>query len=113
MCSGPAKHFLSTVMVVLVWGCQSKDQQKTAEFYVRANCEMCEERIEATANNLAGVESADFNLESHQLSVTYDAGKISELEIHKAIANVGHGTKLVPMSTAAHEKLPGCCKETE
>ncbi|MBO9700499.1 MAG: cation transporter [Sporocytophaga sp.] len=113
MYSGFAKHFFITILIVLVWGCQSKNQQKTAEFYVRANCEMCEERIEAAATQLTGVESADFNLESHQLSVTYDSTKISELEIHKAIANVGHGTKLVPMSATAHEKLPGCCKEIE
>lgn len=113
MYSGFAKHFLTTIMIVLVWGCQSENQQKTAEFYVRANCEMCEERIEAVTTHLTGVENADFNLESHQLSVTYDSAKISELEIHKAIANVGHGTKLVPMSAAAHEKLPGCCKEIE
>jgi len=113
MYSGPAKHFLTAIIIILVWGCQSNDQHKAVEFYVRANCEMCEERIEATAAGLAGVETADFNLESHQLSVTYDAAKISELEIHKAIANVGHGTKLVPMNATAHEKLPGCCKEIE
>jgi mercuric ion binding protein len=113
MYSGFAKYFLATSLIVLFWRCQSNDQQETAEFYVRANCEMCEERIEAAASSLAGVESADFNLESHQLSVTYDTAKISKLEIHKAIANVGHGTKLVPMSTTAHDKLPGCCKEIE
>jgi mercuric ion binding protein len=106
-----SKYFFTGLL--LVGGCHLWNQQKTAEFYVRANCEMCEDRIEAAVSDLEGVESADFNLENHQLTVSFDPDKISELEIHQAVANVGHGTKLVPVNISVHEKLPSCCKEVD
>jgi copper chaperone CopZ len=71
---------------------------------------MCKQRIETTALSVKGVSKADWNVDSKVLSVSYDSTQTNSLLIHEAVANVGHGTKLVPMNQEAHDNLHECCK---
>ncbi|MFN8415852.1 MAG: heavy-metal-associated domain-containing protein [Cytophagaceae bacterium] len=96
------------VAAVILTSCSSAN--KNDSFYVRGNCEMCKQRIETTALSIKGVFKADWNVDSKELSVAYDSTQTNAMQIHEAVANVGHGTKLVPMNQEAHDNLHECCK---
>jgi len=103
------KNLLFTSLIAFLFSC-SKMQNKETEFYVRGNCEMCKERIETSIKGINGVSMATWNPKSSVLKVAYDSTMVKELELHKAVASTGHGTKLVEMNNEAHESLPECCK---
>lgn len=77
---------------------------------VSGNCEMCKERIETAAKSIAGVASADWNIETKLLHVQFDGTKTSLDAIQKAIAKAGHDTEKYKASDAAYNALPDCCK---
>lgn len=103
------KQFIFILFISVLFSC-SKSANKEAEFYVRGNCDMCKERIETTVKTVPGIATANWDVNSSILKVTFDSTKTTELALHKAIAATGHGTKLVEMDTNAHDELPDCCK---
>lgn len=88
----------------------TQQSMDTTTFIVYGKCGMCKKRIEAAAAGVDGVEAAAWDIDSGTLAVTYDAQKISEIDIHKAIADVGHDTEKVKATDEAYNKLMGCCK---
>ena len=68
--------------------------QKTVEtsFQVSGVCEMCKARIEK-AVDVKGVKSADYDLDTHTLTIAYSSKKISESDIHQLLNEVGHDTE--------------------
>lgn len=87
-----------------------KQKVEKEKFKVYGNCEMCEERIEGAAESLDGLLSADWDKLSEKIKVKYDPSKVKLLEIHEAIADVGHDTEKLEAEGIAYEELPGCCK---
>lgn len=87
---------------------QKKDIQKTS-FEVEGVCGMCKARIEKTSYGLKGVKTVNWDIPSHQLTLLYDANKISLEDIHQAIANAGHDTPLATAPDEVYENLPMCC----
>ena len=88
---------------------QNKTKEtKTLEFQVSGVCGMCKERIENGAL-IKGVKQVIYNKETLQLKVVYRADKVTEDEIHKAVAAMGHDTEKVKASDEAYGKLPACC----
>lgn len=83
-------------------------QEKTDTFKVYGNCGMCKKRIEKAAKNEA-VSSAVWNVDTKIMTITYDAAKISNDDIQKKIAAVGHDTEKFRADDKVYEKLPGCC----
>lgn len=83
---------------------------ETASFKVGGKCGMCKNRIESTVNELNGIQSANWDVETKVLAVKYDASKVKETAIHEKIANVGHDTEEVKATDKAYNSLPGCCK---
>ncbi|MCK7534993.1 MAG: heavy-metal-associated domain-containing protein [Marinilabiliales bacterium] len=61
-----------------------------AEFRVEGLCEMCKERIEAAAKSVHGVESADWNMETKQLHLTFGKSHTNIDDVKKTIAVAGH-----------------------
>lgn len=105
------KSFIIACAVALLSSCSdSRTSNVHAEFYVRGNCEMCKERIDKTVSELPGVRKANWKVETKTIAVDYDSTKVSAIEIEKAVAATGHGTKTVVMDSSAHNKLPMCCK---
>ena len=80
-----------------------------AEFRVSGNCEMCKERIEKAAGEVEGVNSAVWDADSKQLHVSFNQGKTSLREIHRAIAKAGHDTELEKADDEVYKNLPECC----
>lgn len=86
-------------------------QKKIVEttFTVEGVCGMCKERIENAALRTSGVKMAEWTEATKELKVVYKTKKLTEEEIHKAIAAAGHETSMISADSAAYKKLPGCC----
>lgn len=84
--------------------------ENTVQFRVDGVCEMCKARIEKAALQTKGVESAEWNVESHQLTAVFDPEKFEVSALHQNIAGVGHDTDKVTASDEAYEQLHDCCK---
>lgn len=76
--------------------------------FVSGNCEMCKVRIEKSLDK-PGVKMAVWNQETKNLFIAYKPNKISEEEIHEAIAAVGHDTKEKKAADTVYAELPFCC----
>ncbi len=85
-------------------------QVKTEKIKVYGNCGMCQTRIEKAAKTVEGVSKAKWNSDNSMLTVTYDEAKAKIIDIHKAIAKVGHDTDLEKADATVYSKLPGCCQ---
>ena len=103
------KIFILASILITIVACSTKPNAE-ASFFVRGNCDMCKERIDKTVLSIKGVETANWDVESKMLQVSYDSTVVSKLDIEKGIAATGHATQGVPMDSTAHDKLPECCK---
>ena len=99
---------LFAILVALFMGLIVNAQEKTDSFKVQGKCGMCKKRIEKAAK-LEGVTSAIWNVETKIMTVTYDVAKISNDELQKKIAAVGHDTDKHTAEDSVYSKLPGCC----
>ena len=76
---------------------------------VNGNCEQCQKRIQKAAYSVAGVKSAIWDIETHQLSMILNEEKTSPLAVKKAIAKVGHDTDEVKATKEDYDSLHSCC----
>ncbi len=83
-------------------------KETTATIKVYGACEMCKDRIEEAAKG-KGVSAATWNLETHMLTLVYDASKTSLTKIEDRILEVGHDVENRKAPDAVYEKLPDCC----
>ncbi len=86
-----------------------KSSTKTETIKVWGNCESCQARIEKAAK-VDGVSKAEWNKDTKMLSVVYNPSKITNDDIQKKIAAVGHDTEKYKANDEAYAKLPGCCQ---
>ena len=89
---------------------QADAKMKHLNFRVSGNCGMCKDRIEGSLKGVEGIVSGNWDIDSKMMHVQYDPGKISEMEIHKRIAAVGHDTEKVKADIEVYDELPGCCQ---
>jgi periplasmic mercuric ion binding protein len=82
--------------------------EKTDNIKVYGKCGMCKSRIQK-ALKIDGISNANWNTETKILSVTYSPAKISNDEIQKKIAGIGHDTEKYKATDQAYDNLPGCC----
>lgn len=80
-----------------------------SEFFVNGTCGMCKDRIEKAALSINGVSNAEWNQESKMLNINFDTSKLNVMDIHKAVAKVGHDTKKIKADDKVYNTLPGCC----
>lgn len=76
---------------------------------VSGNCGMCKRTIEKSAKS-AGATSADWNMETKVLSVSYNSSNVNSEKIQKAIATSGYDTQNFQADDKAYNNLHGCCK---
>ena len=77
---------------------------------VNGNCEMCQSRIQKAAFSVSGVKSANWSIETHELSLILNEEKTTILAVKKAIAKAGYDTDEVKSTVESYDKLPGCCQ---
>lgn len=103
---------LGMMLLFVALSTQAQDKKnKNAKytFEVNGNCEQCQKRIQKAAFSVAGVKSATWNVETHEMAVIINEEKCSLLDVKKAIANVGHDTDEIKANDEVYEKLHSCC----
>ncbi len=83
--------------------------EKTESIFVNGKCDMCKTRIENAAN-LKGVSYADWNTETHILTLVYNPSVINSNDVQKSISAAGHDTGKYKATDEAYNSLPSCCK---
>ncbi|MCX6330436.1 MAG: hypothetical protein NTZ85_13115 [Bacteroidia bacterium] len=81
---------------------------KTETFKVWGACGMCKTRIE-NAVKTEGATTADWDLKTKMLTVTFNPKKTSIDAFGKKLASVGHDTEKYKAPDDVYAKLPGCC----
>ena len=89
---------------------EKKNKNAKYEFEVNGNCEQCKKRIEKAAFSVAGVKSAEWNIDTHVLRLIINEEKCSVLDVKKAVAKVGHDTDEVKATDEVYAKLHSCCQ---
>ena len=80
----------------------------TGVYNVNGVCDQCKRRIEDAAY-VRGVKFAEWNVDSHALTVKYDSSKTSYETVLKSIARAGHDNELLKATDEDYNKLPKCC----
>jgi periplasmic mercuric ion binding protein len=84
---------------------------KTETFKVNGgDCEDCKTHIETTAKEVEGVASAEWNLETKQLTLVFNEEAVALKDIEMAIAKGGNDTPNFRAPDEAYDNLPECCK---
>jgi periplasmic mercuric ion binding protein len=89
---------------------QKKNKNAKYTIEVNGNCEQCKKRIEKAAFSVAGVKSASWSIETHQLDLILNEEKSSISDVKQAIAKAGHDVEGVKAADADYDKLHTCCK---
>ncbi len=84
----------------------------TTTFWVAGVCGLCEEVIEKTMDT-KGVISADYILETNQLTVTYKPKKISEDQLHELLNEAGYDTEKKTCTEEQYSHVHSCCQYRE
>jgi copper chaperone CopZ len=84
-------------------------KKQTDTLLVSGNCEMCEKNIEESLL-VKGVKSADWNMATHVLTVSYNPSKITLTQIHHLVAMSGYETSREKADATAYQNLPKCCQ---
>ena len=103
------------ILLVALIGIGANAQQKKSKnakysVEVNGNCEQCKKRIEKAAFSVAGVKSAVWDVDSHQLALIINEEKTSLGEVEKAVAKAGHDSEKEKASNEDYDKLHSCCK---
>jgi periplasmic mercuric ion binding protein len=112
------KVFLALLIAVILGlntSAQTQEQKKmnsttakTETFKVWGACGMCKTRIE-NAVKTEGATSADWDLKTKMLTVTFDPKKTNIDAFGKKLASVGHDTEKYKAPDDVYTKLPACC----
>jgi len=82
---------------------------KTETLKVWGNCDECKARIEKTVK-AEGATSADWNMKTKILTVTFDPAKTNVDSFSKRLAAVGHDTEKYRADDKAYKALDACCQ---
>ncbi|MCS7005457.1 MAG: cation transporter [Cytophagales bacterium] len=102
--------FLTGFLSALLLGCTPKGD---AEVVIKTSavCDMCKNTIEKKLKDVEGIASANLNVDTKEITVSYFSAKTSPEKIRKAIAEVGYDADDVKAVPEAYEKLEECCKK--
>ena len=97
---------------ILFIGATGFSQNKNAKATIEVDgvCGMCKHRIEKASIQAKGVKSAIWDVETHQLSLIYNAKKTDLNAIQQSIANSGHDTQDIKAKDEVYEGIDPCCK---
>lgn len=94
--------------ILILSGTYSFAQNQKATVWVNGECGMCKTRIETASKN-AGATAASWSTETKQLELEFDPKTVTEDEILKKVAAVGHDNARYRAPDEVYEDLPGCC----
>lgn len=82
---------------------------RTVEVKINGNCDMCEESIEAAADQ-QGLSAATWEKDTRIATVIFDSTKTSKEAVLRRIANSGYDNEMYVAPDAAYANLPLCCQ---
>lgn len=102
------KYIFSIILIIFSYAAFAQKNNKTEIFKVLGNCEVCKQRIETTALNNKATK-ADWNVETHMLTIGFDSTKTTKEKIQEKIAEAGHDNGDFKAPDEVYNKLPACC----
>lgn len=99
---------LGVLLITLTVSAQKKNAK--LQFEVDGICGMCKVRIEKAALKTKGVKYANWNVQTHQLSLIMDERKTSIQKVKENLAVVGHESEGAVPTDEAYNSLDPCCK---
>ncbi len=103
------KNIVLSILFILCTGIVSA-QERTDSIRVAGNCEHCKERIEGTLSAMKGLSFVQWQPDKGSVFVKYNESLLTNAQIQKAIAAVGHDTGSERADDKVYRKLPACCK---
>lgn len=102
---------LYVLMLALPLSLQAKGKGELTKtsFKVWGNCDQCKKRIEKAAK-VDGVKTADWNVDTQIMTVSFHPEKISLDKIEQHIAKAGHDTEKFKADDKDYLNLPKCCQ---
>jgi copper chaperone CopZ len=107
------KIFSSLIILLFITAINSNAQDSSlasGTYKVYGNCGMCKATIEKAAKSVKGVESAEWDVKSDTITVTYNIKKTDPDKILQAIAESGYDSDTHRAPDEAYNKLHGCCQ---
>ena len=110
------KRFILLAFLALTLPVVAQSKNAKAQLNVEGICNTCKARIEKAALGVKGVKYAQWNVDTHQLSLVLDERKTSTHQVQEAIAKVGHsnslpdGSSKVEATEEDYNKVSDCCK---
>jgi hypothetical protein len=95
--------------VTFAHGSAAIKNAKTDVVKVSGKCDTCKHTIELAANK-KGLVSAEWNVNSKMLTMTYNSQKTSADEILKRVAYAGYDNEKYMAPNDTYEQLPPCCQ---
>lgn len=108
-----SKYTILILMAFVSFAAQAQEKKNKNARYdvaVEGNCDQCKKRIEKTALGVKGVKMANWDIESHRLSLIVNEEKTSVDAVEQAVAKAGHDTEHRRATDADYDALHGCCK---
>jgi len=104
------KNIIIVLTILLGISSFAQDKNARATMEVDGVCLMCKDRIEKACIKTKGVKSAVWNVQTHELSLIYDARKTNLETITENILAVGHDTNDLKATEEAYNSVHPCCK---
>lgn len=105
------KYIVLTLLLTVVYSFNAQNSKLVKEsFKVWGKCDMCQEKIEDTTNDIKGVRFGRWSIASNMITVKYDPEKTSSEKIQKEIAGAGYDTDLYSAKDEDYNNLHFCCK---
>ena len=106
-------YLILLVAGLLSGSANAQEKVKTADLKVKSSvvCGMCKERVENGLVFEKGVKEVVVDLETKEVTVTYNPLKNSPEKLRTAISKLGYDADTVKADPKAYEKLPACCKK--
>ena len=101
---------LRNIILILVFALRANAQTINDTIVVYANCEHCVDRIEGVLKPTVGILSARMDVSARKLFVSYNSQTITNDQIQKIVASIGHDTKDYRAADNTYKALPACCK---
>ena len=98
------------IITALLLGSISYGQMKTVVIHTSAECNECKDRLETMLNYKKGVQFAELDVPSRDLTVKYNENKITLDQIKKDISELGYDADEQKADSKAQGKLPACCR---
>ncbi len=100
------------IMLAAFTGLQAQQKSDgTIVIKTSAVCGQCKTRIEEGMAFEKGVKDVTLDVESKNVTITFNPKKTSPEALKKAISKLGYDADEVPADLAAYNKLPSCCKK--